>query len=171
MLFATTSQNRCRSNERNGSHWAPSIPSMPTWKIIQGHFILLSKYCQRLAAAVGAADASVVYQTLKTTKETHFASDLVGIFQPCMILEEKKAKVILCPTLRHFYFQPFRLQSRVNSPSPSATGRKRIDVLLAMPRARADTWDWFGLWEQDRGWISCFNKSEFILDDISLHIF
>ena len=76
-----------------------------------------------------------------TTKETYFASDLIGIFQPCLILEEKKAKVILGSYLRHFYFQAFRLQSRVNSPAPSASGRKRIDVLLAMPRAHADTWD------------------------------
>ena len=156
---------------RNVSHWGSSI-NPPQCRREKSSKVILSfspNIANDFAAAVWAADAPVVYQTLKTTKETHFSSNLVGIFQPCMILEEKKAQVILCPTLRHFYFQPFRLQSRVNSPSPSATGRKRIDVLLFMPRARVDTWDWFGLWKQDRRWRSCFNDSEFIPDHILVY--
>ena len=86
---------------RNGSYWGSSINPPQCLREKSSKVILYfsPNIANDFVAAVWAADAPVVYQTLKTTKETHFASDLVGIFQPCMILEEKKAQVILASFL------------------------------------------------------------------------
>ena len=140
---------------------------MSTWKIIQGHFSLLSKYCQRLCCRCLSCRCSCCLPNTKNYERDplclrscrHFPAvyDFRGEespSHPCVISISNLSVSSL---------------DRVNSPSPPATRGKRIDVLLSMPRARADTWDWFGLWKQDRRWRSCFNDSEFIPDHILVY--
>ena len=67
--------------------------------------------------------------------------------------EEKKVIVILSSFLRHFYFQPFSLQSKKNSATERKEKNRRLAchmLSLSLSLSLPDTLDCFGLWKLDR---------------------
>ena len=142
MLFATTSQNRCRSIERATDHIevAPSIPLNVDVKNHPRSFYTASlqilpttccrcRSCRCSCCLPNTKNYERDPLCLRSCRHFPAVYDFRGEespSHPCVISISNLSVSSL---------------DRVNSPSPPATGRKRIDVLLAMPRARADTWD------------------------------